>query len=165
MDQATATPTSTRETEPLADAVTASTTGRTDEADTLRNIDAATDAAERDAEPTMEQELRLLLPGHTYFKVDNGLPGPLQRLADATGAEIIGIDGSRVPTSVSAYYTCPAGLWMIAVRQCSADDQVFNVKIDGPDTEVEREHLSRDRVFALLLAVGAIDKLPETTSR
>jgi hypothetical protein len=125
--------------------------------DLMDRIDTVTADTSRDddIEPgSMEARMRMLLPGHTFFQVETGIPEPIQRLLDGIGAELEGAPKVRV---LSAVWSTPSGVWMFKVQECARTTDSFHMKIDGPDTEMERQHLTQDQVIDLLAAVGAIN--------
>lgn len=113
-------------------------------------------AGKEDIEPgSLEARLRLLFPGHTFWQKKSGMPAPLARLVERIGAEIVGLP--EVPEQLTAIWSTPTGVWMIAIQACTQTrGETYHLKVEGPDTEVEREHLSADQVVEMLTAVGAI---------
>lgn len=133
-------------------------TGRTDD-DLVNRIDAATaDAQSEDVKPgSLEARLRLILPGHTFFKKGRGIPAPIQRLLDTIGGELVG--ATDAPEVVGAIWSTPGGVWMVKTQQSKhSGNEMYHLEVDGPDTDLERDDLTQDQVVDLLGAVGAIPR-------
>ncbi len=133
------------------------TTARGDQSgqdDVLDRIDAATSGHDDIAPESLEAKLRLVLPGHTFFRKDSGLPEHLQRMAESVGGVIVG--GPKVNEMLAAIWTVPTGVWMVKAQECVSTEGHYHVVIDGPETDLNRDDLSVQQVLDLLTAVGAI---------
>jgi len=131
-------------------------TTRGDQDDVLDRIDAATSSTGDVAADSLEAKLRLVLPGHTFYKKETGIPQPIQNFLDSIGGELAGAPKTR--GLLAAIWTTPTGVWMVKAQECSQTEGQYHVIIDGPDTDLDRDHLTSRQVLDLLAAVGAITK-------
>lgn len=129
-------------------------TARGDQDDVLGRIDAATSSSSDIPADSLEAKLRLVLPGHTFYKKESGIPAPVQRLLDSIGGELLG--ASKTNELLAAVWTVPTGVWLVKAQECSKAEGRYHIIIDGPDTDLDRDDLSPQQVLDLLAAVGAI---------
>jgi len=136
----------------------------------VAKIDAATAGYDDDTVETLEQRLRLLIPGHSYWereKVQPELPGPVAAMLgklniDPDDVKFVGDDGGA-PEMVSVSWSTPEGFWVVQFAPCvgheeTDDSQVstWHVVVQGPGTKLSRDHLSIGQTVDLLRLVGAI---------
>jgi hypothetical protein len=129
-------------------------TTRGDQDDVLDRIDAATSSTGDIAADSLEARLRLVLPGHTFFKKESGVPEQIQRFLASVGGELVG--APKTNEMLAAIWTTPTGVWLVKALECSKAEGRYHVVIDGPDTDLDRDDLSPQQALDLLAAVGAI---------
>ncbi len=104
---------------------------------------AAEPATEPGAEPFNELDaaLREVLPkGFTYFQ-------------DAETA----VHGRREVKVSKAIWADPGGVWELWAYHCVASGR-YGFRVQGPDTTVQRDHLSAAEILAMLDTLGVLPK-------
>jgi hypothetical protein len=126
------------------------------DADVVQKIDDVTRGSENDDIGFLETQLRLALPGNAFFGRKIPLPDGVKKIAEKLGVPIVA-DGS-VPVEVKAAWTFPDAIWMTTFRRCAdVEAEVYHVSLNGPETDLSRDHISADEVINLFRAVGAIN--------
>lgn len=110
-----------------------------------------------DVDPnSLEGRLRLALPGHTFFRKAAEIPGGLRNLLEKMGASDDQVVDMGGPQLLQAMYTEPDGYWLLKITSCHDGSHGYQVSVDGPGTDVQRECDSVDAVLNLLRILGAI---------
>lgn len=114
-------------------------------------------AGSGDVDPeSLEGQLRLALPGHTYFRTGSAFPAAVKDLLAKFGATEEQLAESGGPVAIQALYTEPTGYWMIHIASCHKGSHGYQVSVDGPSTEIARQVESVSDVLSLLRVLGAI---------
>jgi hypothetical protein len=128
--------------------------------DVMEKIDqvVADSSGSDDIQPgSLEAELRLRCPGWTFWSSKPAVPAPIAAFAERMremGAEVV---GENAPQLVKAIWTFPDGAWIIEFRRClGVEAEVYHLEVDGPGTELRREHVSTADAIELLVSVGAL---------
>lgn len=127
----------------------------------VSRIDAATSEASNDIDPeSLEAQLRLLLPGATFWTRERiDLPRQLAQMAENADVHVIG--GPPPMWRAHAVWTVPngqpfEGVWQTAVNPCKSAPHLNHIIINGPDTELTRDQITTGDAIDLLAAVSGI---------
>jgi len=145
--------------------------------DTVRDLAGGGTAAEPSAEPDMggysgdedehpmaelREQFRLLLPGHAFIQLTN----PAAQQA-APRVVLVGPGGQHfavggpVPAGMRVCWSTPNGIWKILAAGCpdnsEGSDDLYSVKVRGPETKLTRVHVTYAQIEQMLRSVGAVN--------
>lgn len=110
-----------------------------------------------DVDPnSLEGQLKLALPGHTFFRTSAAIPDGLKGILEKLGASDDQVVTMGGPQLLQAMFTEPDGYWLLKIGSCHDGSHGYRVSVDGPGTDVQRECDSVDAVLNLLRILGAI---------
>ncbi len=95
---------------------------------------------------SVEAQLRQLLPGHACFKTSMHMARGQEGPAPVRVAHVV--------------WSTPTGVWQLTTYPCIDDSSLHHIQVDGPDTDVSRDHLTVSQVVDLLRALGTLPAKP-----
>lgn len=97
----------------------------------------------------LEAQLRQHLPVHTFF--------------DSTTQILRTVDGNIPVTLTRAIWSTPDGIWTVTCHPCPEghDNALYNMRVEGPNTDVGREHRTVEQALHTL---RSLEVIPPATS-
>lgn len=110
-----------------------------------------TDNPTLDAVLALQGELRLILPGHTYFKLFSGQSAPRRVLVGPGGQQF---EIPPQPSGVNARWSTPTGMWRVIAAPC--EPGLLHYDLKGPGTHIVRGHRTFQKLVDSLRGNEAI---------